>query len=93
MILVILTLQGSRNGARNGLVKAKIFLEIAQWVTENTPKPGVAFGNIKTHKIKYPLRVITSCCGTAIERLSAFIEFYLEPLANNLPSFLKDIPI
>ena len=33
---------------------------------------------------------ITSCCGTAIERLSGFTEFYLKPLSQNLPSFIKD---
>ena len=36
------------------------------------------------------LILITSCCGTAIERLSAFTEFYLKPLAQTLPSFVKD---
>ena len=37
-----------------------------------------------------PLRLITSCCGTAIENLSAFNEFHLQPLARKLPSFIKD---
>ena len=37
-----------------------------------------------------PLRLITSCCGTAIERLSSFTAFYLKPLAQALPSFVKD---
>ena len=37
-----------------------------------------------------PLRLITSCCGTAIENLSAFTEFHLQPLARKLPSFIKD---
>ena len=50
----------------------------------------MAFGNVKTHKEGNPLRLITSCCGTAIERLSAFTEFYLTPLAQKLPSFVKD---
>lgn len=50
----------------------------------------MAFGNVKTHKEGNPLRLITSCCGTAIERLSALTEFYLKPLAQNLPSFVKD---
>lgn len=45
---------------------------------------------LKTHKRDNPLRLITSCCGTAIERLSAFTEFYLKPLSQNLPSFIKD---
>ena len=61
--------------------------EIADWVIDISPKPGVAFGSIKTGN---PLCLITSCCGTAIERISAFSEFYLKPLANELPSFLKD---
>lgn len=34
--------------------------------------------------------MITSCCGTAIENLSAFTEYYLKPLAQKLPSFVKD---
>ena len=36
------------------------------------------------------MRLITSCWGTAIERISALTEFYLKPLAQKLPSFLKD---
>ena len=48
------------------------------------------FRFFKTHKAGNPLRLITSCCGTAIESLSAFTEFYLQPLARKLPSFIKD---
>ena len=36
------------------------------------------------------LRLITSCSGKAIERLSAFTEFYLKPPAQSFPSFVKD---
>ena len=64
--------------------------EIADWVTNIKPKPGTAFGNVKTHKVGNPLRLITSCCGTAIEKLSAFTEYYVKPLSQNLPSFIKD---
>ena len=53
-------------------------------------KPGKAFGTIKTHKKGNPLRLMISCCGTAIENLSALTEFYLKSLAQNLPSFVKD---
>jgi len=35
-------------------------------------------------------RLITSCCETTIERLSALTEFYLKQLAQKLPSFVKD---
>ena len=72
------------------LGKGEISTEVAKWVLNKEAKPGVAFGNIKTHKTGNPLRLITSCCGTAIENLSAFTEFYLQPLARKLPSFLKD---
>ena len=64
--------------------------EVAKWVLNKEAKPGVALGNIKTHKAGNPLKLITSCCGTAIENFSAFIEFYLQPLARKLPSFIKD---
>ena len=72
------------------LQKGEISPKIANWVNNRKAKPGVAFGNVKTHKDGNPLRLITSCCGTPIENLSAFTEFYLQPLARNLPSFIKD---
>ena len=72
------------------LEKGQINEEIANWVINGNAKPGKAFGTIKTHKQGNPLRLITLCCGTAIENLSAFTEFYLKPLAQNLPSFVKD---
>ncbi|XP_015775349.1 PREDICTED: uncharacterized protein LOC107353542 [Acropora digitifera] len=75
---------------RKWLFEGQISQEIATWIINLEPKPGVAFGNVKTHKRDNPLRLITSCCGTAIERLSAFTEFYLKPLYQNLPSFIKD---
>ena len=72
------------------LQKGEITPEVANWVNNQKAKPGVAFGNVKTHKEGNPLRLITSCCGTPIENLSAFTEFYLQPLARKLPSFIKD---
>ena len=79
-----------KNWGRKWLGEGQISQEIATWVINLEPKPGVAFGNVKTHKEGNPLRLITSCCGTSIERLSALTEFYLKPLAQNLPSFVKD---
>ena len=81
---------GVKDWGRKWLSKGQISQDIAMWVAISEPKPGVEFGNVKTHKEGNPLRLITSCCGTAIERLSAFTEFYLKPLAHNLPSFVKD---
>ena len=39
----------------------QISQEIATWVVNLEPKPGVAFGNVKTHKRDNPLRLLTSC--------------------------------
>ena len=72
------------------LQRREISPQMASWIVNRKTKPGVAFGNIKTHKKDNPLRLITSCCGTAIENLSAFTEFYLQPLARKQPSFIKD---
>ena len=72
--------------AKKWLKRGQINEDIAKWVVNNNAKPGKAFGTIKTHKEGNPLRLITSCC----ENLSAFTEFYLKPLAQNLPSFVKD---
>lgn len=79
-----------KNWGRKWLSEGQNSQEIATWITNLEPKPGVAFGNVKTHKRDNPLRLITSCCGTAIEWLSALTEFYLKPLSQNLPSFIKD---
>ena len=78
------------NWTKKWLDKGQISDDIAQWVVNGNAKPGKAFGTIKTHKEGNPLRLITSYCGTAIENLSAFTEFYLKPLAPKLPSFVKD---
>ena len=68
----------------------EIIPKVSNWVLNTKAEPGVAFGNVKTHKPGNPLRLITSCCGTAIENLSAFTEFYLQQLARKLPSYIKD---
>ena len=63
------------------------------WVKFITPehsKPGKMYGNVKTHKINNPKRVITSGCSTAVESLSVFVQKELYKLAENLPSQIKD---
>jgi hypothetical protein len=86
----ILHLDTVKEWSDKWLVQQQITGKIANWVVNLEPKAGVAFENVKTHKNNNPLRLITSCCGTAIERLSAFTEFYLKPLAQKLPAFVKD---
>ena len=48
------------------------------------------YGNVKTHKIGNPTRVITSGWNTAIENLSIFVENKLYDIASELPSRIKD---
>ena len=79
-----------RKWSNKWLAQGQINNQIADWVINKNAKPGKAFRTIKTHKEGSPLRLITSCCGTAIESLSEFTEFYLKPLAQELPSFIKD---
>ena len=45
---------------------------------------------VKTHKNDNPVLVITSGCNTAIEKLSILVEKSLYPIADNLPSKIKD---
>ena len=51
---------------------------------------GKMYGNVKTHKIGNPTRVITSACNTAIENLSIFVENVLYGFASELLSRIKD---
>ena len=67
--------------------KGRDFPEVANWINNQKAKPGVTFSNVKTHKVGNPLRLITLCCGTPIENLSTFNEFYLQtPLVSYLLS-------
>ena len=45
-----------------------------KFITVKDSTPGKMYGNVKTHKIGNPTRVITSDCNTAIENLSIFVE-------------------
>ena len=48
------------------------------------------YGNVKTHKVDTPTRVITSGYNTAIENLSIFVGNVLYDIASELPSRIKD---
>ena len=52
-----------------------------KFVTPEHSKPGEMYGNIKTHKINNPTRVITSGCSTAVESL-IFVEKNCKNLEN-----------
>ena len=61
-----------------------------KFITVKDSTPGKMYGNVKTHKIGNPTRVITSGCNTAIENLSIFVENVLYDIASELPSRIKD---
>ena len=48
------------------------------------------YGNVKTHKVDTPTRVITSGYNTGIENLSIFVGNVLYDIASELPSRIKD---
>ena len=48
-------------------------------------------GLMKTHKLGYPVRIIASGRGTAIENLSVSVQKYLYPEALKIKSRVKDI--
>ena len=52
--------------------------------------PAKMYGNVKTHKIGNPTRVVTNGCNTAIENLSIFVENVLYDIVSKLPSRIKD---
>ena len=59
------------------------------FITVEDSTPGKTYGNVKTHKIGNPTRVITSGCNTTIENLPIFVENVLYDIASELPSRIK----
>ena len=55
----------------------------------NTRLP-LLFGLTKIHNSNCPLRPIVSGCDDPTDRLSAYITHFIQHLANNLPSHIKD---
>ena len=69
------------NWARKWEKTDQIGEDVFKFACLRNAKPGDITGLIKSHKEGYPLRVVTTGCGTAIENLSAFTEYFLSPLA------------
>ena len=63
---------------------------VYNFVTRSNNKLGNFTGLVKAHKENYPFRVLTTGCGSAIENLLAFTEFFLDPLAQTHPAYIKD---
>ena len=56
---------------------------------KNTPTP-LSYGLPKIHKAGFPLRPVISGCDDSTDHLSAYINHFIQPLANNLPSHIRD---
>ena len=56
---------------------------------KNTRTP-LFYGLPKTHKPGCSLRPIVSGCDSPNDRLSAYVTHFIQPLASNLPSHIKD---
>ena len=48
------------------------------------------YGMVKTYKIDGPVRLINSGCNTAVENLSILVEKISYPIADKLPSKIRD---
>ena len=68
----------------------KITEEFKKFITPNNPGAGKMYGMFKTHKNDNPVRVMTSGCNAAVEKLSILVEKTLYPIAGNLPCKIKN---
>ena len=50
----------------------------------------LSYGIIKTHNVDNPVQIITSCCNTAVENFSIFVEKVLYSEVEKVPSRIKD---
>ena len=66
--------------------------KIATAVVQENSRPGYNYGNYKAHKPdkQYPLRLITSGCGSPVQLLSGYVEYHLKPLVSGLPNVVVD---
>ena len=61
-----------------------------QYLIQSDVKPGRFYILPKIHKPGNPGRPIVSSNSHPTERLSHFVDYYLQPLVHKLPSFVKD---
>ena len=66
--------------------------KICSQIISINSRPGFNYGNYKAHKpaANYPLRMITSGCGSPIQILSCYVEYHLKPLVSKLPNVMID---
>ena len=68
-----------------------IDLQTSKYLTPDVnPRIPIFYLLPKVHKPNVPGRPIISGCGSPTDRLSAFVDFYLQPIVETLPSYIKD---
>ena len=75
----IIFTEAVKNWGEKWITKGEIAEPLLDCILNSKARPGTNYGLIKTHKPGNPVRLITSGIGTAIERLSAFTEYFLYP--------------
>ena len=48
------------------------------------------YGLVKIHKTPWTQRPVVSCCGSLLATVSTWIDFHLQRIRHNLPTFIKD---
>ena len=61
-----------------------------QFLTVKNPRTPIFYMLPKIHKINNPGRPIVSACDSPTEKLSAYIDSFIKPLAQLVPSYIKD---
>ena len=72
------------------LKREKISQSWYNFIVNHNAIPGKNSTLYKTHKTNIPVRLLTTGCNTAIENLCSFIEAHTYPLAENIPSRIRD---
>ena len=48
------------------------------------------YGLVKIHKSPWKLRPVVSCCGSLLAKISSWIDYHLQSIRTNIPSYIKD---
>ena len=60
------------------------------FLTPKNPRMAIFYLLSKIHKPGNPGRPIISSCGTATENISKYVDHFLQPLATQVPSYIRD---
>ncbi|XP_077977051.1 uncharacterized protein LOC144442164 [Glandiceps talaboti] len=70
--------------------KKWISRDLSNKLIPKEPKPGHFYGLPKIHKENTPLRPIIPQCQSLTTPLAQYVDFILQPIVHDLPSYIKD---